>query len=267
MKKTVKIIAMVLALTMCFTLFTACGEKDPVQDETPKTDMEYVKEKGTLVVGITEFAPMDYTDANGNWIGFDADMAAAFAKSLGVEVKFQVIEWDSKVNELNGKTIDVVWNGMTLTDEVKSAMACSNAYMNNAQVIVLPADKVDGFDPAKANFAVEAGSAGKKEADKNGYTSTEVLDQATALLEVKSKTADAAIIDALMAGAMIGDGTSYADFVTGDSLNSEEYGVGFRQGSDLAGALNDFFKSAYADGSMIKVAETYGVQVALIEQK
>jgi len=267
MKKTFKVIALVLALTMCFAMFTACGEKEPTGDTPEKTDMEYVKEKGTLVVGITEFAPMDYTDANGEWIGFDADMAKAFAESLGVEVKFQVIEWDSKVNELEGKTIDVVWNGMTLTDEVTAAMACSNAYMNNAQVIVLPADKAEGFDAAAANFAVESGSAGKKVADEKGYTSTEVLDQATALLEVKSKTADAAIIDALMAGAMIGEGTSYADFVTGESLNSEEYGVGFRKGSDLAAALNDFFKTAYADGSMIAVAETYGVQLALIDQK
>lgn len=79
-----------------------------------------MKDKGTLIVGITEFEPMDYQDASGNWIGFDADLAKAFAESLGVNAEFQVIDWDSKVMELNGKTIDVVWNGMTLTDEVKS---------------------------------------------------------------------------------------------------------------------------------------------------
>lgn len=100
------------------------------------SDVAYIQNKGTLVVGITEFEPMDYQDADGNWIGFDADMAKLVAKELGVEVQFIVIDWDRKVDELDGKGIDVVWNGMTLTDAVKSAMACTNAYCENAQVVV-----------------------------------------------------------------------------------------------------------------------------------
>ena len=103
-------------------------------------DVAYIQNKGKLVVGITEFEPMDYKDASGNWIGFDADMAAAFAKSLGVDVEFVEIDWDNKVLELNSHAIDCVWNGMTLTDEVTSAMECSNAYCNNAQVVVVPAN-------------------------------------------------------------------------------------------------------------------------------
>ena len=142
---------------------------------------------------------MDYQDADGNWIGFDADMAKAFAKSLGVEAQFQVIEWDNKVFELEGKTIDVVWNGMTLSDEVKSAMACSNAYCNNAQVVILPADKAADYTDVESlkdlSFAVESGSFGMAQAQDKGFEYTEVVDQATALLEVKSGTADAAIID------------------------------------------------------------------------
>ena len=109
------------------------------------SDMEYVKDKGTLVVGITNFAPMDYKDDNGDWIGFDADMAKAFAESLGVDVEFVEIDWDNKVLELDAKSIDCVWNGMTLTDEVTSAMECTNAYLNNAQVVVVPADVADQY--------------------------------------------------------------------------------------------------------------------------
>ncbi len=236
-----------------------------------QADSDYIKEKGTLVVGITDFAPMDYKDADGNWIGFDADVATAFAKYLGVEVEFVEIEWDNKVLELNAKSIDCVWNGMTLTDEVTSSMACSNAYCNNAQVVIIPADQADKYqtaqDCADLVFAVEAGSAGEAEIAALGYEYTPVQSQASALMEVAAGTCDAAVIDSLMAAAMVGEGTSYENLTYTVQLNSEEYGVGFRTGSDLAQALNEFLKDAYEDGSLEEIAEIYGVQAALIQQK
>lgn len=268
-----KIFALVLTLALLAALTACTGGQTTPTPAAADSDLAYVKDKGVLVVGITEFEPMDYTDANGEWIGFDADMAKAFAKSLGVDVKFQIIDWDNKVFELDGKTIDVVWNGMTLTDEVTAAMACSNAYCNNSQVVVVPAAKAADYpdkDSVKGlNFAVESGSAGQAQVEALGAPFTEVADQATALLEVNSGTADAAVIDSLMAGAMVGEGTGYAELTYTFSLNAEEgeqYGVGFRKGSDLAAALNDFFKASYADGSMVQCAETYGIQAALIPQ-
>lgn len=104
------------------------------------SDVAYIQEKGSLIVGITDFAPMDYKDENGDWIGFDADMAKLVAEKLGVKAEFVEIDWDNKIMELDAKNIDVVWNGMTLTDEVKASMECTNAYCNNAQVIVVPAE-------------------------------------------------------------------------------------------------------------------------------
>ena len=254
---------------------TASGEDAaPAADQTAAdSDMAYIQSKGTLVVGITDVAPMDYQNESGEWIGFDADMTKAFAKSLGVEAEFVEIDWDNKIMELGAKTIDCVWNGMTLTDEVTSAMACSNAYCNNSQVVVVPADKAADYQSVDAcsslNFAVESGSAGKAEVEKLGYSFTEVKDQATALMEVAAGTADAAVIDSLMAGAMVGEGTGYDSLTYTVSLNAEEgeqYGVGFRQGSDLAAMLNSFFAASYADGSMLECAETYGIQAALIAQ-
>lgn len=117
---------------------TASGEDAaPAADQTAAdSDMAYVQSKGTLVVGITDFAPMDYQNESGEWIGFDADMAKLVAEKLGVTPEFQVIDWDNKVFELDGKGIDVVWNGMTLTDAAQEAMECTNAYCNNAQVVV-----------------------------------------------------------------------------------------------------------------------------------
>ena len=254
---------------------TASGEDAaPAADQTAAdSDMAYVQSKGTLVVGITDFAPMDYQNESGEWIGFDADMAKAFAESLGVSVEFVEIDWDNKILELGSKSIDCVWNGMTLTDEVTSAMSCSNAYCNNSQVVIVPADKAADYADVEAckalSFAVEASSAGMAEVEKLGASFTEVKDQATALMEVAAGTSDAAVIDSLMAGAMVGEGTSYDSLTYTVSLNAEEgeqYGVGFRQGSDLADALSDFFAAAYADGSMQACAETYGIQAALIAQ-
>lgn len=257
---------MVLSLTACGTPADKNSDSDAEQ-----TDMAYVQEKGTLVVGITDFAPMDYKDDDGEWIGFDADMAKAFAEELGVEIEFVEIDWDNKVMELDGKTIDCVWNGMTLTDEVTSAMECSNAYCNNAQIVIVPADAADQYQDIDSlsdlTFAVEAGSAGKKEVDALGLKYTEVKAQSDALMEVKAGTSDAAVIDSLMAAAMVGEGTGYSDLTYTVGLNSEEYGVGFRKGSDLAAALNDFFTKSYSDGSMLEIAEKYGVQAAVIEQK
>lgn len=261
MKKTIAVFTvLVMMMAMVFTAFAA-----------DQTDSEYVKEKGTLVVGITDFAPMDYKDDDGNWIGFDADTAAVFAAWLGVDVEFVEIEWDNKVLELDSKSIDCVWNGMTLTDEVMAAMTCSNAYCNNAQVVIVPADVADKYqtaeDCADLVFAVEAGSAGEAEVTALGYECTPVQSQASALMEVAAGTCDAAVIDSLMAAAMVGEGTSYENLTYTAPLNSEEYGVGFRTGSDLARLLNEFFKASYEGGAMQLCAEKYGVQAALIEQK
>ncbi len=237
-------------------------------ESSADSDVAYIQGKGTLIVGITDFAPMDYKDENGNWIGFDADLATKVAQDLGVEVQFEEIDWDNKILELDNKSIDVVWNGMTLTDEVTSSMECTEPYLNNAQVVVVPSDKADQYQDVDSlkdlSFAVEAGSAGETAAKENGFNYTSLTSQADTLMEVRSGTSDAAIIDLLMAGAMIGEGTSYDDLTHTVELTTEEYGVGCRKGSDLAAYINDEFDKFREDGSMESIAETYGVQDALV---
>ena len=263
MKNIKKIIALILLTLMAITCFAGCGQK-------ADSDLAYVKEKGELVVGITDFAPMDYKEEGSDeWIGFDADMAKLFAEKLGVKVKFVEIDWDNKAIELANKSIDVVWNGMTISDEVKAAMDVSNAYCKNGQMVIVKADVADNYKTAEdckaLKFAVEAGSAGKEQAIANNFNYTEVDVQSKALVEVAAGTSDAAIIDALMAGAMIGEGTGYANLTYTAGLNTEEYGVGFRKGSDLVAEFNTFFAAEVANGNVQKVAETYGVQEALIK--
>ena len=279
-----KLIALLLAGCMMASMVVGCGSKEEAAEAPAATeeaaeaedtadaesDLAYVKEKGVLVVGITDFAPMDYKNEDGEWIGFDADMAKGFAEKLGVEVEFVEIYWDNKILELDGKTIDCVWNGMTLTDEVKAAMDCSNAYCNNAQIVIVPADKADDYQTAESleglAFAVEAGSAGEAAVTDLGLDCTPVKAQSDALMEVAAGTSDAAVIDSLMAAAMVGEGTGYADLTYTVGLTTEEYGVGFRKGSDLVAELNAYFVEAYADGSMQECAANYGVDAALVSQ-
>ncbi len=174
-----------------------------------------------------------------------------------------IIEWDNKIAELENGSIDCVWNGMTLTDEVKAGMSTSNPYLKNAQVVVMDKAEAAKYTTVESmkdlQFAVEKGSAGASAADANGLKKTEVLDQATALMEVKAGTSDAAIIDLLMAGAMIGEGTSYADLAFSVELTSEEYGIGFAKDSELTEKLNAFLKDAYEDGTMAELAKQYSI--------
>ena len=286
-----RLTALVLALGLTFAL-AACGgtagtantpsgnsETPDVNTQTPagnsetpaaESDMAYVKEKGTLAVGMTDGAPVDYKDGNGEWIGFDADMAKAFAESLGVKAEFIEINWDNKLMELDTKGIDVIWNGMTINDEVKAGASVSEPYCRNGQVVVLPADKAEDYQTVDSlsglNFAVENGSAGAAQLDALGLNYVAKTTQADALMEVASGASDACVIDLLMAGAMIGEGTSYPDLTYTVQLNDEEYGVAFRKGSDLTEAFNTFWKEAYDAGTVMETATTYGVQESVIEK-
>jgi len=256
MKKMIALVLVALSILCCFA---GCTSSEP------GTDLAYIQDKGTLIVGITEYAPMDYKDENGNWIGFDAEFARLFAQELGVEVEFYIIaDWDKKFMELDTKQIDVVWNGMTITDEATSNSSVSDPYVINAQVVVMKSDVVSNYtttDSLKGlTIAVENGSAGEKAANGiSGATVVPLRDQAAALMEVKAGTADACVIDITMAYAMTGEGTNYADLAPGISLTEEFYGISFRKGSDLTAKLNAFMAKLKADGTLQKLAEKYNL--------
>ncbi|MBP3262516.1 transporter substrate-binding domain-containing protein [Pseudobutyrivibrio sp.] len=262
---------MALSMVACGSSADTAASDSAVADTTDtatESDVDYIKNKGTLIVGITDFAPMDYKDDNGEWIGYDADLAREVADSLGVDVEFVEIDWDNKILELQNKSIDVVWNGMTLTPEVTNAMECTKAYLNNAQVVVVNKDKADEITSVEAaadlSFAVESGSAGEAAAEENGFNYVAVKTQADAVMEVSAGTSDACIIDLLMAGAMVGEGTSYENLTHTVELTTEEYGIGCRKGSDLAAYINDELKALYDAGTMEEIANKYGVQDAIV---
>ena len=232
------------------------------------SDLDYIKGKGKLVIGYTVYEPMNYTDADGNFTGFDTELATAVCEKLGVEPEFVEINWDTKVVELDAKSIDCIWNGMTLTDDIMANTATTKAYAKNAQVVVVKdgTDYSSTADLVGKTVVAEAGSAGEAaiEGDENlvqaDYVSKSV--QTDCLMEVAAGTADAAVLDLTLANAMIGEGTDYASLAIVDELNAEEYGVAFRKGSDAAAAVDAAFDELKADGTMQALAEKYDLALA-----
>ena len=228
------------------------------------SDLDYIKGKGKLVIGYTVYEPMNYTDADGNFTGFDTELATAVCEKLGVEPEFVEINWDTKVVELDAKSIDCIWNGMTLTDDIMQNTATTKAYAKNAQVVVVKdgTDYTSTADLVDKTVVAEAGSAGEAaiEGDENlaqaDYVSKSV--QTDCLMEV----AAAAVLDLTLANAIIGEGTDYADLKIVDELNAEEYGVAFRKGSDAAAAVDEAFDALKADGTMQALADQYGLALA-----
>ena len=257
-----KLIALILALVMMAVCFAGCSK------DKENSDLAYIQEKGKLVVGITDYAPMDYKDENGEWTGFDAEFARLFAEELGVECKFFVLsDWGQKFYELETKNIDVIWNGMTISDEVKLNTNCSEPYVVNAQVVVMKADVVSEYTDTESlkdlKFSVESGSVGEDALKAVGITEyTALQDQTSAMMEVAAGTSDACVIDITMAKAMTGEGTSYADLAIGISLTSEEYGVGFRKDSDVTAKFNAFMEELRADGTLEELAGKYKLTLA-----
>ncbi len=285
-----KAFTLILALVLALSCLSACGSASsaPAATTAPTTapaaaptpapteaapadsDLAFIQGKGTMVVGITDYEPMDFKDANGNWTGFDAELAEMVCKELGVKCEFFVLaDWGKKFFELETKNIDCIWNGMTITDEVKLNTNCSDPYVINAQVLVMKADVVGQYDAVELlqglTFAVENGSAGQDEVVALGVPDSQIIavqDQAAALMEVAAGTSDACVIDITMANAMTGEGTSYADLAPGISLSSEEYGIGFRKGSDVTAKVNELLAKYKADGTLQALADKYSLTLA-----
>lgn len=257
-----KYFAFILAVCMAVCLLAGCAKSNE------SSDLAYIQNKGVLVVGITEYAPMDYRDENGQWTGFDAEFAQLVAERLDVEAEFFLLsDWGQRFYELETKNIDAIWNGMTITEEVKLNTSCSDPYVINAQVVVMRADRVEDYPTAESlmalTFAVESGSAGEEAVKDLGITEyVAVQDQTSAVMEVAAGTADACVIDITMAQTMTGEGTNYADLAPGLALTSEEYGVGFRKGSDVTAQVNQIIQDLIADGTLPALAEKYGLTLA-----
>lgn len=233
-------------------------------------DWQYIADKGNFVAGITLFEPMNYYDENGELTGFETEFTKAVCEKLGVEAKFQEIEWDKKEIELNAKTIDAIWNGLTVTEERKENMGFSKSYVRNKQVVVIKADNKDKYTDeasmAGASCAAESGSAGQTAIETSSVLSQNEFVGASAqkdvLLEVKAGTVELGVLDYVMAKASIGEGTDYSDLmiVEGVELAPEEYAIGMRKGdTETIEKVNGAIDELVADGTLKALAEKYGL--------
>ena len=262
MKKTIKLIALVLVVVMAMAAFAGCGKKKS------DSDWAYIEDKGNLVIGITEFDPANYYDENGKLVGFDTDMAIAACEKLGLEAEFVIIDWDSKELELESKNIDCIWNMMGINDERKEYADFTAAYMVNGQVAVTKAENAGNYsDAASLNQAglvctFEEGSTGDALANEllADAELTPVAGQTDAMLEVKAGTADFAVVDFLTASAMIAS-ADYADLkvVEGLLLDTEYDAVAFRKGSDAVEKMDEALKELFDDGTAMKIAADYNL--------
>ena len=244
----------------------------PYDSSAPdEDDWSYIKAKGNLIIGYTLYEPMNYIDRR-NADRLDTEFAQAVCDKLGLEPVFTVIVWDTKEVELEAKTIDCIWNGMTIDEERSQNMNISQPYVKNMQVVIIRKENADLYTDtaslAGKTIAAEAGSAGEKVVNENTDLSqgtlVPVLQQTDALLEVKAGTSDAAVLDYVLAKAMVGEGTDYADLqiVDGLELAVEEYGIGFRKNSTATEKVNAVIDELIADGTLQALADKYDVNLA-----
>ena len=228
---------------------------------------------GKLKIGYTLFEPMNYIGEDGELTGFETEFATAVCEKLGVEPEFVEINWDAKLLELKSKNIDCIWNGMTITPELEEAISISDPYIKNYQVLVIRAADADTYTSteslAGAKVDAEAGSAGESTVQNDEFLSqaayTSVVKQTDALLEVKSGAADAAVMDFVLANALAGVG-DYSDLmvIPDLELSVEEYGVGFRKGSDVTEKVNQAMQELVDDGTLRALAEKYELSELLL---
>mgnify|MGYP004467496707 CR=1 FL=1 len=267
-----KIIALLIAVVLTAVLFVGCGKKED------KTDAAYILDKKTLIVGITDFEPMDYQAAGmtgDEWTGFDAELAKKVGEKLGVSVKFQLVDWEKKETELASKTIDCLWNGLTWDEERAQNMSMSDYYMRNRQVLVVAGknkEKLNTIEAlSKVKIAAESGSAGEKFIGEKlpDATYIEKDAQKDVLTELLAGTVDAGVIDYIMAYYLINkEGSDFSSLAILDGVvktEEEYYAVAFRKGSDMTAKVNEILREFKADGTVKKLAEKYSLQDALAD--
>ena len=278
-----KLTAFILSALMAVTALAGCSGQSSVSEASKSNsdsqsstgDWSYIQDKGDLVIGITYFEPMNYKDENGELTGFETEFAQSVCEKLGVKATFQKIDWDSKEVELNAKTIDCIWNGLTITDDRQANMGISTPYMENKQVMVTKAENADKYASAEAvkgaTVVAEKKSAGEEVAESDDFFKdanyVSVDSQAKALLEVKSGTADIAIIDYVMSIGTIANGTDYADLkvVEGKNFAQEQYGIALRKGdTETLEKINNAIQDVANDGKLEEIAKKYNLQDLLL---
>lgn len=274
-----KFLLLMLTVALAFSL-VACGQQTATTDA--ESDWDYIQGKGVLTVGVTNYPPMNYLDDNGEWTGFDTEFAQAVCESLGIKAEFVEISWEAKETELASKNIDVLWNGMCITEDRKEMWEVTKPYMYNTQAMVMKADKAEEImvDVTGKKVVAEAGSTGEEKLtgaiDDTNDASVKVMakeyfanseytgveSMATALMDVQNGVADIALVDSVIAQGMIeGEGSTLTDLVinTDNKFGDQFFGIAFRKGSDMCEKVNAAIAELTESGKLNEIAEKYGL--------
>lgn len=264
MKKIIRLFCLVLALLMLTaTAFAADGSLD------------YIKNKGTLVVGLdASFPPMGFINDDGEIVGYDIDLAREVCKRLNVELVCQPIDWAAKDMELDSKNIDCIWNGLTVTEERQQTYSMSMNYLQNAQVLVVLADSGINTlaDLAGKSIALQAGSsAAEAVAANEAFKASldgepvEYADYAMALMDLDNKGVAGVAMDVIVANYYITTkGANYR--VLEEQLAPEFYAVGMRKADlELTETINKLLKEMAADGTIARIStEWFGKDISIV---
>ncbi len=263
-----RILSIALAAVLLFAsvaMFASCGKK---------SDYKKIQEKGYFVCGITLYEPMNFFNEDDELTGFDTDFANAVAEKLGLQAKFQVINWSSKYLELDSGAIDCIWNGFTYGSESNGVSRTeyvdfSYKYLANGQCVVTSKANLATLNSKEAFVGkkgmAEGGSAGEDLAKELSTVYTPTASQMSALTELMNGTVDFIVIDSTMANAMVGKG-DYANLSVNNAIptEAEEYAIGFRKGSDFTAKVNEAIKALSADGTLATIAAKYDLSSSLI---
>lgn len=253
MKKLLALLMTVITLCTGALGLTACGKEN------------------LIVIGVTDYEPMDYLDENGDWVGFDAELARKVFENLGYKVKFQEINWETKIVTLQSGEIDVIWNGMTVTEELQQNLTLSDTYLENRQYGLVKTQNQSLYTSVNEltgkKVAVEMGSAAKSLIEDVDCTKNVLETQSAAVMEVAAGTSDIAIVDYTMAKTLTAEGSDYYGTLTAVDLGfePEEYAIGFgKKDTELCNKVNEQLKKLKESGFIKELAQKYDIENLLI---
>lgn len=267
-----KKIIMVLMITLAGVMAFASGSNESSEGDN---SLKYIQDKGVFVLGLDDsFPPMGFRDENGNIAGFDIDLAKEVCTRMGVELRMQPIDWDAKILDLNSRDIDVIWNGLTITEERKGKITFSKPYIANRQIVIVKAGSgiETKADLAGMKVGIQLGSSADDAVNSDKITVATLgelvkyQDNIQALMDLEVGRIDAVVVDEILGRYYISKKPGVYD-VAREDFAAEEYGIGFRKGEEaFAAEVDRILDEMVKDGTAAAISKKWFAEDVLLER-